>query len=98
MGTETLTIWSTNEKLNTEAFLAAAQGKFVSFALQLVDGVDCDGQWTWHVDPQDIALDADYDASCDALPSVVQASKATWLATKKYCPSNVLISSFGGTP
>ena len=94
-GNETWSVWITNTKFNTEAFLAAAKGTYVTPVFTgLHDGVDCDGQFTWHVDAEDVAFEADYDVSCDALPSVVEADKATWLASKRWCPSKVLISAY----
>jgi hypothetical protein len=96
-GNETWTVWITNADFEKEAFLATAYGKSVTPVFTgLHDGVDCDGQFTWHVDAADVAFDTDYDPSCDALPSVVEADKATWLAKNRWCPSKVMISSYQG--
>ena len=96
-GNETWSVWITNPKFNTEAFLAAAKGSYVTPVFnQVVDGVDCDGQFTWHVDGDDVQFEADYDASCDALPSTVEANKGKWLVSKRWCPSKVLVSSYQG--
>lgn len=100
VGNENLTIWSTNEKFNIEAFKAAAQGELVTPVFEkLVEGVDCDGQWTWHPDPSDNAFDDGPTESCDALPSEVEANKAHWLnVVDRYCPSKVLVSAYQQQP
>lgn len=98
-GNETWTIWSTNEKFNSEAFTAALKGTAVQPVFNgVIDGVDCDGQFTWHVDAQNTGLNADYDVSCDALPSEVEAKKADFLKMNKWCPSKVLVSSYQTKP
>jgi hypothetical protein len=92
---ETRTLWITNSKFNTEAFLATAQGSAVTPVFnKVIDGVDCDGNYTWYVDGDDVAFEADYDPSCDVLPSVVEANKAKFVASGRWCPSKVLFSSF----
>jgi hypothetical protein len=94
-GSESWTVWSTNEKFNSEAMLAALKGTAVQPVFHdVIDGVDCDGQFTWHVDPESTGLDADYEASCDALPSEVEAKKADFLKMNKWCPSKVLVASY----
>jgi hypothetical protein len=89
-------VWSTNSKFNQEAFLAAAQGSYVTPVFKnLVSGADCDSQWTWHPDPADMAFDDSYSDACDGLPSEIEADKAHWLGSvDRYCPSKVLISAF----
>lgn len=99
VGGEDFVVWSTNAKFNSEAFLAAAQGTLVTPTFEtLVDGVDCDGQWTWHVDAEALGFEDGYEQACDAPPSTVEANKATWLAKDRWCPSKVLVAAYQGYP
>ena len=97
IGNEMLTVWSTNSKFNTEAFLAAAKGTLVTPVFNdLIEGTDCDGQWTWHVDPENVEL-ASSSPECEGLPSAIEADKQHWLGQiDRYCPRDVLISAVSG--
>jgi len=73
--------------------LAAGTGRIPIFGT-LLDGTDCDAQWTWHVDPADaIFADAAIEL-CDGLPSGIEANKAYWLGTVgSYCPWYARVSA-----
>jgi hypothetical protein len=65
----------------------ASPGKGVPY-FDLLDGSDCDGQWTWHPDAL-TPLWADAGAAvCDGCPSDVEASKATYVGVGlRWCPA-----------
>lgn len=96
IGAESLRVWSTNAKFNNDAFLAAAQGALVTPVFgNLVEGVDCDGQWTWHPDAENVSFGEASNETCAGLPSEIEADKAHWLnGVDRYCPSKVLVASF----
>jgi hypothetical protein len=56
--------------------------------LGLFDGTDCDGQWTWHVDPANAAwVAAPANPPCSACPSQVEATKSYFLVeVGTWCP------------
>jgi hypothetical protein len=56
--------------------------------LELLEGADCDGQWTWHADPQLMRFDSvKPPEDCDACPALVEAEKAYRVTTVGvWCP------------
>jgi hypothetical protein len=85
---ETLSVWITDAAFIGEAhrLLDAGERRIPSFAT-LHDGTDCDPQWGWHVDPEDVEW-ADFTIElCDGRPSDIEADEAYWLGTVgQYCP------------
>lgn len=95
IGNETLMVWSTNEKFNVEASKAIALGSVVTPVFKdLIDGTDCDGQWSWHPDPENLEL-ASSSPECEGLPSDVESNKKHWLTqVDRFCPSQALIPAY----
>jgi hypothetical protein len=85
---ETLRVW-----LENAAFIAKAQQlleadeQAIPVFNTLLDGQDCDQQWTWHPDGTDVEF-ADFTIElCDGLPSHIENDKAYWFDTvMNYCP------------
>lgn len=84
---ETMTAWFTNTSFIDEALALETSGAMRTAMFQLVDGRDCDAQWSWHVDPlnakfSDLAMEL-----CDGLPSFVEKDKDYWLHNVgSFCP------------
>lgn len=84
----TLTLWSTAGPFvdDAVAMLASGEERIPAFD-ELVDGTDCDAQWSWHADPAamsfvDLAIEL-----CDGCPFHIEEDKAYWLDTVgQYCP------------
>lgn len=88
---ESVKLWTTDA-----AFVARAEalrddplspGNAVP-VVQLLEGTDCDGQWTWHGDPQIVRFDSVKPPDdCDACPALVEAEKAYRVTTiGVWCP------------
>jgi hypothetical protein len=86
--TETLTVWVTNSAFIDEALELknAGEQRIPSFE-DLLEGSDCDAQWSWHPDPGQVSF-ADFTIElCDGLPSHIEDDKTYWLGTvDSYCP------------
>jgi len=84
----TLTVWSTAPGFIDEAIalLAAGEQRIPVFAA-LLDGADCDAQWSWHPDPGEMSF-ADFTIElCDGCPFHIEDDKPYWLDTvDQYCP------------
>jgi len=87
-GDEKLTLWVTDP-----AFIAAAKDKLTDGTTQipmfevLLDGTDCDAQYTWHVDPARVSFTDFATEVCDGLPSYIEHNKSEWLnKVHNYCP------------
>ncbi|HSN90816.1 MAG TPA: hypothetical protein VLS93_06280 [Anaeromyxobacteraceae bacterium] len=55
--------------------------------LDVRDGTDCDGQWTWHVDPATARFAAAAQVNCAACPGGIEAAKAGWIG-RAWCPGS----------
>ncbi|MEE9217912.1 MAG: PQQ-dependent sugar dehydrogenase [Acidobacteriota bacterium] len=85
---ETLSVWITDDTFIDRALQLLDAGETqVPLFQALVDGPDCDPQWSWHVDPQQVSF-ADFTIEvCDGLPSDIEQNKEYWLETVgSYCP------------
>jgi hypothetical protein len=86
---ETLRLWLTDDAFIDEA-LAQLGGQMqprVPVLSVLIDGQDCDPQWTWHVDPAQVEFADATIELCDGLPSHIEGDKTYWLNTvMSYCP------------
>lgn len=58
-------------------------------ALAVVEGSDCDAQWTWHVNEATAQFaDTKPSTTCDVLPSAIEANVASYvLAVGWWCPA-----------
>ena len=55
--------------------------------LDVRDGTDCDGQWTWHADPATVRFEA-APVGCAICPGDIEANKADWIGGV-WCPDPV---------
>jgi hypothetical protein len=85
---ESFTVWITDDAFIDEAqrLLDEGEQRVPSFTT-LERGTDCDSQWTWHVDPDDVEF-ADFTIElCDGLPSHIEDDLDYWVDTVgSYCP------------
>lgn len=90
---EMFTTWLTNDEFITEleGYLGRTVGRIP--LMTLVDGADCDSQWSWHIHPQDASFEDDWVDICDAWPSYVEDNKSFYLTNEDYCPRDVTVIS-----
>jgi hypothetical protein len=89
---ESLTVWSTNGSFIDRAKTLLATGqRQVPIFNTLLDGRDCDPQWTWHPDPTDMTFADAAIEVCDGLPSSVEADKAYWFSIG-FCPWSAVVT------
>jgi hypothetical protein len=97
---QSLTVWITNAAFIAEAqsLLAAGEQKVPLFE-EVIDGVGCDPQYTWHVDPEAASF-ADFTIElCDGTPSYLERNKATWIRqVGSYCPWSAIVTSVESQP
>jgi len=91
---ETLTIWTTDDAFVDEAIAQLGGGPVRVPIFALLDGRECDPQWTWHTDPAIVSFaDATIEV-CDSLPSFVEADKDHWLNTVgEFCPWAAIVQT-----
>jgi hypothetical protein len=91
---ETLTVWSENDDFIAEARALEGTGEqLIPMFNDLVEGRDCDAQWSWHVDPMDMTWAEAAIELCDAVPSGIESNKSYWLDTvDQYCPWGASVS------
>ena len=85
---ETLRVWSTADEFidQAKALLATGEQRIPVFAT-LLDGTDCDRQWTWHPDAANQSFTELAIELCDGCPSHIEADKTYWFETvRQYCP------------
>ena len=90
---ESLTVWATDGPFIDRAkeLLAGGPRQIPTFN-KLLDGRSYDPQWTWHVDPQNLAFATAAIELCDGLPSGIEANKPYWLNTVgSYCPWSAVV-------
>lgn len=85
---ESFTFWSTDGAFIDSALddLATGHDMLPLFG-QVVEGTDCDAQWSWHVDAAEMSW-ADFAIElCDARPSYIEANLADWIdQVGQWCP------------
>jgi hypothetical protein len=90
---ESLTVWFTDEvSINKALSQLAAPGGALWAIVHLVDGADCDPQWSWHVDPTYLDFAELTIEACQSNFSGVEADKAYWLAFVQLCAAAKVIS------
>lgn len=85
---ERFTVWVVGDAFIDEAIALLSSGgqRIPSFGT-LLDGTDCDLQWTWHPDPAEVGFTDFAIELCDGCPSHIEADKPYWLGTVDlYCP------------
>jgi aldose sugar dehydrogenase len=92
---ESLATWITDDPFIDRAKQHLANGTHqVPIFNKLLDGRSIDPQWTWHVDPQDVAFADAAIEVCDGLPSHVEGNKTYWLQTVgSYCPWSAVVTA-----
>jgi hypothetical protein len=94
-GEETLTVWVEDSTFIDEALALLASGdqRIPSFG-DLLEGSDCDSQWSWHPDPTQVSF-ADFTVEvCDGRPSDIESNKSYWLNDLGYyCPWSARVVS-----
>jgi hypothetical protein len=85
---EEFTVWSTNDAFIEQAEALEDRGvMLIPMFNHLLDGQDCDPQWSWHVDPEDMLWAEVSIEVCDSRPSLIEEDKTYWLETvDQYCP------------
>jgi len=85
---QSLTVWSTNAAFIAESKTLLASGDHRTPTFEtVIDGADCDSQYSWHVDPATMSYSDFTTEVCDGTPSYLEANKATWIRTVgRYCP------------
>jgi len=78
-------IWSTRPAFIAEAETLLATGDPAVPVFGIRSGTDCDGQWSWHVDPATPAFASFTVEVCDACPGYVEAHQADF-ASIGWCP------------
>jgi len=100
---QTVKIWTTQQPFidRARALLAdpASSGNSIP-VFTLFEGSDCDGQWTWRVDPRQIRFDsATPPADCDSCPRIIEQEKALRVTTiGVWCPVSARILSVDAPP
>lgn len=88
-------LWSTSGTFVARAEQLAADpaspGPSVP-VLPLVNGSDCDGQWSWNPVPALTAFAAAGEAACDVCPAALEADRASFVASVgRWCPSSARV-------
>ena len=94
IGGESLRVWITDGPFidTAKQFLASGTTTQIPIFYTLLDGRDCDSQWTWHPDPLNVAwADATIEL-CDGLPSSVEADKNYWFSIG-FCPWSARVTA-----
>ena len=92
---ETFRVWIENAAFIAEAerLLDAGEPRVPNFQT-LVDGTDCDPQWSWHADPNDVEFADVTIELCDAVPSYIEENKADWLdQVGQWCPWSARVTA-----
>jgi hypothetical protein len=92
---ERVTFWITNLDFIRKAEEYQESGKArVPMFHKLMDGIDCDSQWTWYVDPEHVEWVEQAVELCDGRPSDIENNKKYWFNTvKMYCPWGTTVRS-----
>jgi len=100
---QSMKLWTTQQAFidRARALLAdpASPGNSVP-VMTLFEGTDCDGQWTWRVDPEQIRFDSTTPPEdCDSCPRIIEQEKALRVTTiGVWCPLGVRILGVDAPP
>jgi hypothetical protein len=87
---ETLRLWFTNTAFINEMEQNVGRTAPRQPILELIDGRDCDPQWTWHANPANPRFAPAHMDTCASWPSDVERDKNTWLIDD-WCPDMVRV-------
>jgi hypothetical protein len=90
---QTFRFWSTNAEFIARAKDLNASGKSSAAMFgKLIDGSDCDTQWTFHVDAGKMSWPDVTTEVCDGRPSDIEGNKAHWINDiTRWCPWNTKV-------
>ena len=85
---QTFTFWSTNAGFIARAKqMQSSSKKATAMFSRLIDGRDCDEQWTFHPDAAEMSWPALTIEGCDGRPSDIESDKLHWINdVKRWCP------------
>jgi hypothetical protein len=97
---ERFRLWSTNTHFIAESKRRMGSGKSgTALFSALADGTDCDGQWSFHVDPKEMSWPGVTIEVCDGRPSDVEHDKARWFHdVKRWCPWSTTVVAVDEKP
>jgi len=90
---QTLTVWSTVGPFIDEAIVLMEEGerRIPGFGV-LVDGTDCDDQWTWFPAPNGMEFAEEFIRACDGCPADIENDKEHWFTEiRQYCPRSAQV-------
>jgi hypothetical protein len=90
---QTFRLWSMNAAFIARANELKASGeKATAMFGKLIDGSDCDTQWTFHLDAKDMSWPDVTTEVCDGRPSDIEGNKPSWFNDiKRWCPWNTKV-------
>ncbi len=85
---QTFRFWSVNSAFIEKAIaLRDAKKSATIMFKQIVDGADCDPQWTFHINPAEMDWPHFTTEVCDGRPSDIEGDKKHWINdVKRWCP------------
>ncbi len=86
-----VSVWMTNDAFIDQALeLEANDETQIPNFLEVLEGEDCDTQWSWHVDPENAEWADVTTEVCDAAPDFIEENLEDWLeAPGNWCPWSV---------
>lgn len=82
----TLRFWTTDSEFIDQAHVAMATNPVRTLMFEpLLEGGDCDAQWSWHPPPSDVDIVDFTTEVCDGRPLDVEATRDEWI-NHRYCP------------
>ncbi|MHC4729295.1 MAG: BP74-related protein [Planctomycetota bacterium] len=94
---ETFRVWITNAQMIDDVFQVQAgvnPNRFPTGALLTGPGkADHNLPWSWHLDPDDIAMAEIAMEVCDGRPSIVEQFLADYLKVGRFCPWGATLDS-----
>lgn len=91
---QTFRFWSVNAAFIDKAIAFRDTKKPATIMFKhIIDGADCDVQWTFHVDPAEMDWPHFTTEVCDGRPSDIEGDKKHWINdVKRWCPWSALVT------
>jgi hypothetical protein len=90
---EVMRMWFTNSTfIDTALQYVGLDHQQTPVFERVIRGRDCDPQWSWHVDPENVHWADMTIELCDATPSLVEADLASWEG-RSFCPWSAVVLS-----